>query len=67
MTQKRIFKPGELVTCRCPDGICKLPEGLPKNAIAEVSLGATYLTRTYVKYYDQIYLVENECLHKESN
>ena len=65
MTPKKVFKPGDMVTCRCPDGVCKLPDGLPKNASAEVSIAATYLSRTYVKYYEKIYLVENECLYKE--
>ena len=65
MSQK-IFKPGDVVTCRCPDGICKPPDGLPKNAMVEVvSTPTPYLSKTYVKYYDKTYLIQNECLHKE--
>ena len=65
MTQKRVFKSGDVVSCRCPDGICKLPNGLPKNAMVEVV--STYLSRTYVRYYDKTFLVRNDCLHKERN
>ena len=65
MSQKKPFKVGELVYCRCPEGICKLPLGLPRNAMVEVI--ATSIDTTQVNYYRKPFVVPTGCVHRQSD
>ena len=64
MSQKKPFKIGELVYCRCPEGVCKLPLGLPRNAVAEVV--ATSINTTQVQYYRKTFAVPTHCVHSQT-
>ena len=56
------LKIGDMFFCKCPKGVCELPDGLPENA-----LEAVYMDRTYVRYYNKTFAVRNICLYKESD
>ena len=58
----RPFKPGEAVRCKCPDGVCSLPNGLEADRPARVI--ATYFEKTYVLFDGKSYLVPNACVHR---
>src|SRR5688572_7818373 len=45
MSPKHPFMIGELVRCECPEGICKLPVGLPRSTAVEVVASQIDITR----------------------
>lgn len=65
MSFKKSFKIGDIVYCRCPDGVDDLPAGLPRNARAKVV--ATYIGTTYVCFEGKNFVVPNACVHSGSD
>jgi len=55
---------GETVQCRCPEGNCVLPDGLPADALAVVV--ASYVNNTHVTYGGKIFKVQPACVHPVS-
>jgi len=63
MELEKPFKLGEDIRCKCPDGVCSLPQGLPPDA--PVKILAAYFGKSYVLFDGKSYLVPNICLHRE--
>lgn len=64
MSSEKSFKIGDVVFCRCADGV-ELPVGLPDNARAKVV--ATYIGSAFVEYDGRTYMVPNACVHSDSD
>lgn len=60
MSPKHPFWIGELVRCECPEGVCKLPFGLPSHTAVEVV--ASQLDTTRVQYYGKSFTLPTACV-----
>ena len=66
MSDEKSFQIGELVQCRCPDGTCALPEGMPVDARAEVIatfMSVHYSSVVYVSYEGKVVQLPIRCIH----
>jgi len=65
MARKNPLKVGALAFCECPEGVGKLPHGLPRGALVEVA--ATHGDTTHVKYYSRTFAVPTAWVHLQSD
>ena len=60
MSQKKPFRIGELVYCENPEVACKLPLGLPRNAVMEVV--GSHTDTTHVLHHGKLFTVLTACV-----
>jgi len=60
MARKQSLRTGELAYCECPAGLCKLPFGLPSNAVVEVV--AVQSDTTQVQYCGKLFTLPTACV-----